>query len=61
MSKIVRIRKIKSAMGFLTLITWGVYEGTSRKPLYKAVTREDAARWVTEQGWRYLGPQERVR
>lgn len=57
-ARVVRLREIRGAMGFFTLITWGVYELKGRKPLHTALTRKDAAAWVTAQGWRYLGRQE---
>lgn len=62
MEKVVRLREERSSLGIFTLVTWGVFPLKGRKRIGPAhFTRRDAAQWVTEQGWRYVGPQEAAR
>jgi len=57
--RIVRIREKHNPMGFFDLILWIVTDTHGRKPLApKFMTRKDAFRWATEQGWVVLGSQE---
>lgn len=59
--RIVRLREVRTSMPPFVMVTWGVFDlraGSRAKPLHKTYDRASAARWATEQGWRYVGPQE---
>jgi hypothetical protein len=59
--RIVRLREIHTPMGPFDMVTWGVFDlraGSRAKPLFKTITRKDAAAIATREGWRYIGSQE---
>jgi hypothetical protein len=56
--RIVRIRSDYPDIGVFRIHMWIVTDLHNRKRLgIRHLSREAAARWVTEQGWRYIGTQ----
>jgi len=57
--RIVRIRNDYPDVGPFRLHMFIVTDLHNRKRLgIRHLSREAAARWITDQGWRYIGPQE---
>jgi hypothetical protein len=59
--RIVRLREYAAPIGLgLRLRLWGAFDlHGGRTRLSPPLTNRPAvARWVTDQGWRYVGPQE---
>ena len=56
--RIVRLREIRTPMPPFVMVTWGIFDLDGRKPLFKTLTRKDAAAIATREGWRYIGSQE---
>lgn len=56
--RIVRIRADYPDIGPFRLHMWIVTDLHNRKRIgIRHLSREAAARWVAEQGWRYIGSQ----
>ncbi len=60
-TRIVRIRRITSDIGLgYRIAMFRVTDpgGRARVGTHDHLSREAAARWITAQGWRYIGSQE---
>ncbi len=61
-SRIVRLRSDYPDIGPFRMHMWIVTDLHSRARIGpRHISREAAARWATEQGYRYIGSQERKR
>lgn len=56
--RIVRLREVRTSMPPFVMVTWAVSDLHSTRKLHSSATREGAAQWATEQGYRYIGHQE---